>query len=453
MVTSLHRIGKALFLTLWFLEVAVILFRPVPEVTEIIRPLGAMGLVLLTLVTIPLVRHATLLVAGVAVILGAIIMVTGTAGLADLEAGLVQSLLFAGFLPTLHMLRATAQAQPRVRLSQKRFANLPAGARRDGITLGAHAFGSVLNTGSFPVMAAVMQTNADVDERRRFALASLRGMNLAPLWSPFFVAMALSSAYLPGVSLAAIMPVGLIIAGLALTLSVFWFGSGSQRSNALGRPGWMIGIQALEPIALGLFVLGATVVSLSVLTPLGSLETVILVVPPLCLLAIRFSRDAFTRIWQTTNERLNTSYDDLMIVVAAITLASLAGQIDVAAEVIRSLVSAAPMPIAILGLILACFLPAMVGIHPMIPTAMLLAALTTGPQPLADVVLMGIALTGWSVGTMCSVSSMSVVVCSGLFQVPPWRLMISQNLGFAVAVIGIATSVLSALQFLLGQFA
>ena len=450
MTAGYLRVAKALFLALWFLEVAVILLRPIPELAAIIRPVGAAGLLLLTMLTLPLVRRATLLVAGVAAVMGAAILWSGSAGLADLEAGLVQSLLFAGFLPTLHMLRATAQAQPRVRLSQRRFTNLPAGSRRDGITLGAHAFGSVLNTGSFPIMAAVMRNNANTEERRRFALAALRGMNLAPLWSPFFVAMALSSAYLPQVSLLEIMPVGLTIALLAIILSVFWFGSGLSRDN--GKPGWLVGLQALEPIALGLALLGIAVVSLAVVTPLSALETVILVVPPLCLIMCRFDRHAMAKVWHKTSERLGTSYDDLMIVVAAITLASLAGQIDVAADVIRSLVSVAPMPMAILGLILACFLPAMVGIHPMIPAAILLAALTSGPQPLADVVLMSIALTGWSVGTMCSVSSMSVVVCAGLFQVPPWRLMISRNLGFALAVIGIATFVLSALQFLLNQF-
>ena len=98
------------------------------------------------------------------------------------------------------------------------------------------------------------------------------------------------------------------------------------------------------------------------------------------------------------------------------------------------------------------YYPSMIGIHPMIPTAILLAALTGGPQPLHDVILMGVALTGWSVGTMCSVSSMSVVVCAGLFRVPAWRLMISPNLLFAAAVMGIATIVLSALQILLGHF-
>ncbi|MEO0392735.1 MAG: hypothetical protein AAF213_05755 [Pseudomonadota bacterium] len=448
--SPLYRIAKLLFLGLWFLEVLFVVLKPAPELVAMIRPVGAYGLLLLAVITIPIARRATLLVTGVAVMLGAVIMLYGVADRTDVEAGLAQALLFAGFLPTLHMLRATAQAQSRVRLSQRRFAHLPTGSRRDGITLGAHAFGSVLNTGSFPVMAAVMRADADDEERRQFALASLRGMNLAPLWSPFFVAMALSSAYLPGVSLLAIMPVGLVIASVCLVLSVLWFGSRGR--TATGELGWMIGIRALQPIALGLAVLGLTVVSLAAVTPLGSLETIIIAVPPLCLLLLGFKKPAIYKVWRITTARMDQSYDDLMIVVAAITIASLAGQVDVAADLIRQGVSTVPAPIAIGGLIMACFLPAMIGIHPMIPTAILLAALTTGPQPLADVVLMGVALTGWSAGTMCSVSSMSVVVCSGLFRVPAWRLMVSANMGFALAVISIATLVLSALQFLLTQF-
>tara|TARA_Y100000588_G_scaffold179018_1_gene192915 strand:- start:1177 stop:2082 length:906 start_codon:yes stop_codon:yes gene_type:complete len=300
-------------------------------------------------------------------------------------------------------------------------------------------------------MAAVLNDKADEAERRRFALSALRGMNLAPLWSPFFVAMALASAYLPSVSLIQIMPVGLITAMAALVVSIVFFGGSKQRG--IGKyPGWIAGVHALTPIAPGLAILGLTVVLIAVSTPLSSLETIILIVPPLCLALCRFERSAVKRIWQTATGRMATSYDDLLIVVAAITLATLAGHIEVTADVIRDVVSSIPAPLAILALILTSFLPSMIGIHPMIPTAILLAALTGGPQPLHDVVLMGVALTGWSVGTMCSVSSMSVVVCAGLFRVPPWRLMISPNLLFAAAVMGIATIVLSALQILLGHF-
>ncbi|HCI48224.1 MAG TPA: hypothetical protein DFI00_13100 [Rhodospirillaceae bacterium] len=443
--------AKTLFFALWFLEVCLIILRPAPALVELIRPIGAIGLLLLMLVSVPLVRRASLAVASIAVILGIIIMATGTAHWTDMETGLVRSMLFAAFLPTLHILRASAQSQPRVRLSQRKFARLPAGSRSDGITLGAHAFGAVLNTGSFPVMAAVLNDKADEAERRRFALSALRGMNLAPLWSPFFVAMALASAYLPSVSLIQIMPVGLITAMASLVVSILFFGGSKQRGTG-NQPGWVAGVHALAPIAPGLAILGLTVVLIAVSTPLSSLETIILIVPPLCLALCRFERSAVKRIWQTATGRMATSYDDLLIVVAAITLATLAGHIEVTADVIRDVVSSIPAPLAILALILTSFLPSMIGIHPMIPTAILLAALTGGPQPLHDVILMGVALTGWSVGTMCSVSSMSVVVCAGLFRVPAWRLMISPNLLFAAAVMGIATIVLSALQILLGHF-
>ena len=77
-------------------------------------------------------------------------------------------------------------------------------------------------------MAAVLNDKADEAERRRFALSALRGMNLAPLWSPFFVAMALASAYLPSVSLIQIMPVGLITAMASLVVSILFFGGSKQ---------------------------------------------------------------------------------------------------------------------------------------------------------------------------------------------------------------------------------
>ena len=90
--------AKTLFFALWFLEVCLIILRPPPALVELIRPIGAIGLLLLMLVSVPLVRRASLAVASIAVILGIIIMATGTAHWTDMETGLVRSMLFAAFL-------------------------------------------------------------------------------------------------------------------------------------------------------------------------------------------------------------------------------------------------------------------------------------------------------------------------------------------------------------------
>ncbi|MBV6633494.1 MAG: hypothetical protein KI792_10750 [Alphaproteobacteria bacterium] len=448
-----EQLAQRLFLALCLLEVLIILLRLSPSTGEFasaaLRPIGGAGLLILTALAMPMAGRSALLVGTLAAGFCLAILLTGGAGVESLIDGLARALLFAGFLPALYLLRATADRQSRVRLSRRRLAALPAGRRADGITLGSHGFGAVLNTGSFPIMSAVVPADADLQERRRFGLAALRGMNLAPLWSPFFVAMALASSYLPDTALIQIAPVGLVIAALSLTVSITLFG----RVKGF-HWGWLDGLKALVPVAGLLASLGAAVVATSTLTPLSTLEVIVLAVPPLCM-ALMMGRTGGARLVLTqTYKRMGSGFDDLIIVVAAMTLAAMAAELTFAGDIIRDHIGSQPVPLAILGLILLCALPSLLGLHPMIPTAVMLAAMTAeGPSiglaPLNDLVLMGAALTAWSAGTMCSVSSLSVAVCAGLFRVPAWRLMASPNLAFAGLVILIATAVLSAVQFLL----
>ncbi|MEM6902874.1 MAG: hypothetical protein AAF556_06525 [Pseudomonadota bacterium] len=448
-------LAQRLFLALCLLEVLIILLRLYPSTADTVagalRPIGGAGLLILTILTVPTASRAAQLVASLAAIFCIAILITGAAGLDSLIQGLARALLFAGFLPALYLLRATADRQPRVRLSRRRLAGLPSGRRADGITLGSHGFGAVLNTGSFPIMSAVIPRDADLEERRRFGLAALRGMNLAPLWSPFFVAMALASSYLPDTGLLEIAPVGLLIALLSLIVSICLFG----RVRGF-HWGWVDGLRALVPISGLLGGLGLAVVIASTVTPLATLEVIVLAVPPLCFALMAGRGNGIRGVLRQTYDRMGSGYDDLIIVVAAMTLAAMAAEVTFAGDLIRDQIASQPVPLAILGLIFLCFLPALMGLHPMIPTAVMLAAMTTldpasgYTAPLSDLVLMGVALTAWSIGTMCSVSSLSVVVCSGLFRVPAWRFMLSPNLAFAAFVILIATLVLSAVQFLLG---
>lgn len=450
-----RKLAQRLFLALCLLEVVIILLRLNPATAEVVastlRPIGGAGLLLLTLLALPMASRAAQLVATLAAGFCIAILMTGGAGFESLIDGLARALLFAGFLPALYLLRATADRQPRVRLSRKRLTSLPAGRRTDGITLGAHGFGAVLNTGSFPIMSAVVPADADMVERRRFGLAALRGMNLAPLWSPFFVAMALASSYLPDTDLIEIAPVGLIIAALSLAVSITLFG----RVKGF-HMGWLDGLKALVPVAGLLCSLGIAVVVASSFTPLSTLEVIVLAVPPLCLALMARRSGGVRAVTNQTYDRMGAGFDDLIIVTAAMTLAAMAAELTFAGDLIRDQIASQPLPLAILGLTLLCTLPALLGLHPMIPTAVMLAAMTSvepavmNQAPLSDLVLMGIALTAWSTGTMCSVSSLSLAVCAGLFRVPAWRLMFSPNLAFAAIVILIATGVLSAVQILLG---
>ena len=83
--------------------------------------------------------------------------------------------------------------------SRERLAALPRRWADVGVTLGSHVLGSILNTGAFAIMSSVVDERAGAGRRRRAAEASLRGMNTAVLWSPFFVGFAVAGTYLPSV--------------------------------------------------------------------------------------------------------------------------------------------------------------------------------------------------------------------------------------------------------------
>lgn len=454
-LAALRPWARWLFLLLWLAELLRIIgpsliALPTDGLVELL-PAVAAGL--LIVLAQPLVSRTSRIVTGFGAVLTALVLLAGHGDPQAILHGLSHAVLFAGFLPTLRLLRGTAQQLPVIRLSQRRLAGLPPGSRTSGITLGSHAFGAALNTGSFPIMAAVMKRDADEDERRRFALAALRGMNLAPLWSPFFLAMGLASSYLPSVNLLGYLPIGLSIAGFSLVLSILVFGRSPAvppLATASPRPGWITGLLALRPILGPLLILAMLIIALSEITRLGHLETIILAVPPICLLALWRKPGKFRRTLKDVVDSLGHNLDDMVIVAVALTLVSVVSELDVTTALLRDSIATMPAPLGIFSLIAGAFLLSLIGVHPMIPVALFLGALAGNDPVFNPHVLMGIALSCWTIGTMGSVSSMSLAVCAGLFRVPALRLMLSPNLAFLGGVLLIATTVLSAVQFLLG---
>ena len=74
-------------------------------------------------------------------------------------------LIFAGLLPTMTLVRATAETMPSVHKTQQALAALPPEASSGGLQMAGHVFGGIINTGAFAMLSAALPPNSD--ERRR----------------------------------------------------------------------------------------------------------------------------------------------------------------------------------------------------------------------------------------------------------------------------------------------
>ena len=87
-------------------------------------------------------------------------------------------------------------------------------------------------------------------------------------------------------------------------------------------------------------------------------------------------------------------------------------------------------------------------LSPLILTVVL-AALTSQPLTVAPLLLFQAMVAGWALGTMISMSAISVVTSASMFNIPPHHLAYGRNLPYALAVAGLVVAVLSGLDALL----
>ena len=132
-------------------------------------------------------------------------------------------IIFSAFLPSLWLLRSTAITMPSVAKTQKLLSELTSTKIISGLQVTSHILGGVLNIGTFPLLSSVMPKNAKIKIRQAAGEASIRGMNTAVLWSPFFVSFAVGQLYLPINSAWIGISFGLIIAILFNLISMKFF--------------------------------------------------------------------------------------------------------------------------------------------------------------------------------------------------------------------------------------
>ena len=426
---------RLLLLAIW-LGTVVSLFLPTDSWWA---PIVASGLGLYILSALPHARRETLIIVTLIGLLSAVLLFTG-ADSSQILNGLQRTLVFAALLPTLQLTRATARRLPVVQFSQQRMRALPLRGANISILLGSQLFGAVLNTGAFAMMAAVIPENAEAEQRRSAALASLRGMNIAVLWSPFFVGFAVANTYWPSVALWQIMPLGLALVVLGLILALLLF------ARPLNWDGLSKALYCLRPLLLPMIFAASLVIGIGLFTPLTTLGSILVIMPALCWSQLLRQPGATRAISRDPYINLSSFGDDLLIISAAMILGTLAETAPAIDSYITPILSVYSAPAAVIALIIGSMVAGgLVGLHPMISGTILAVGLTQIPLGISDLVLMQSLLIGWGLTSMTSLSSLSMITAGAMYQVPPLRLFFSINIIFASLFAAICVLILTTL--------
>ena len=355
-------------------------------------------------------------------------------------------LIFACLLPTLTLVRATALTMPSVMETQRQLGQLPAKTSASGLQLASHVLGGVMNIGAFALIAASLPQKAGPERRRVAAEAALRGMNGAVLWSPFFISFAVANIYLPsGISFGAIM-LGLITAVL------FFLVTSALAAPAGARFSVLDAMQPLRPIMPRLLIAVSAVILLSVATGFTALLAVVTTMPILCVIQMCRRPQTARQIAQTFWHLQKGSGDELVIISTSMVIASLAADTTSLSVMLDGLFGKAPgVWLMIWGLPVLVWLVSVLGVHPVISAAPLLAYFAPSITVFDAIFVMQAHMIGWAAGTMTSFSSLSVVLVGELFRLPTAALSAGRNLWASGGLAFVGGGLWAAVWFLAGQ--
>lgn len=363
-----------------------------------------------------------------------------------LWSGFERAVLLAALLPTLSLLRIALQKDLRIDAYRRKVEATTSTARPVWILSGSYVTASLLSVGSISIFAALLPPGAPEESRLRDARAGVCGSSLAILWSPFFIALALVTEYLPEVSLAALIAtgLGLSVVGMAIAFRI---------SGAAGHGGHTVlnALGALRGFALPIAAVTVTLIAVRTLTGFSTIETMLVVLPVLCAILLATPpRLRFGAVLSDAWSRLCRIQDEAAIVGAA----TIFGTVLTAVPWINDVASPAalgalPAPVLVFGCMGFMIGAGFLGLLPMVTGTVALVVLTGMPNALSDIATGLSVLAGWSFASMASVSSMMVLIAAGQYDLSPERLVLGRNLrfllvfmplcGFAIALVNAIT--------------
>ena len=221
---------------------------------------------------------------------------------------------------------------------------------------------------------------------------------------------------------------GAIILGI-VTAVLFFLVTSACAAPAGARFAVLDALQPLRPILPRLIIAIGAVILLSAVTGLTALFAVVATMPILCLVQMCRRPKTTRKIVSTFWSLQKNSGDELVIISASMLIASLAAETSSLSLLMDGLFGQTPdVWLMIWGLPVLVWLVSMIGVHPVISAAPLLAYFAPSLSVFDAVFVMQAHMIGWAAGTMTSFSSLSVVLVAELFKVPTGTLSAGRNI-------------------------
>jgi len=355
---------------------------------------------------------------------------------AGVMRGFQDAAVFMAFFGSIVLLRTLADRRPEISRARDLFTSLRTEQINGAFLVGAHVIGSILVIGVMAILAPVLKHDADALTRRRAAEVSQRGMCLAPLWSPFWIASAFATQQLPGVPAWEIMSLGLAMAAIGMVLAHIMY------ARDVGLSDLWRALLGFAPIVPTVALCAALITGLSAVAGLSTLKALIATIPFLAVLTLIAASMATLRAVTTETWRGSSRISDEIIVVTAALVLGRVSQVAIGEIGIGETVAALTIPTwgVIASVIFIVTLASLVGIHQLVSMIVVLVIVVPLDTGVNDTILMEAALIGWAFASMIGLTAVSTATASAMFGVPRIQLIFGPNLAFA-AVFG-ALSVL-----------
>ena len=332
-------------------------------------------------------------------------------------------IIFSAFLPSLWLLRSTAITMPSVEKTQKLLSNLTSTKILSGLQVTSHILGGVLNIGTFPLLSSVIPKNAKVKLRQAAGEASIRGMNTAVLWSPFFVSFAVGQLYLPINSAWIGISFGLIVA-ILFNLITMKFLIGNLTFKFL-----LESLACVKPILSRLLVLGVSVLAVGQIFNKTALSAIIIVIPILVLIQMIRRPETAKAITINLSNLIKNSGDEMLLISISMFIGSLlSGSIEIQNFIVTHIGDNFPFWLMIIFLPFVVWTFSLIGVHPIITSAPILSLFGPLLSPWEAAFLMQAHLIGWCAGTASSFTSLSVLTTAENFRIPILKLVLGPNI-------------------------
>jgi hypothetical protein len=439
LAAPIHVVAGWLFIAIWLTTLVHLLAgRNTPGLT------GAVLLGILMAMALPRAsRHIQILFTLIALATTAVILKSGNPE--TIVSSLASAAVIAAFLPTLIVIRVAVESSPTIPRIRERVSDMDRSERMAWMTSGAHMLGSILTLGYVSVQRPMLPRELEPDEALRLAECGTRGLGLAVVWSPFFVATAVASQLVPGVPAWQMIAIGLGLAIIGGWVAHVMF------NRQLGATGLMQALRRLWPTVPPTLILVGSVAICSSMTGWSGLQSVVLMVPLLCIgfllwQAPRRIGEALRRIVEGSG-RMG---DELLIMTGSMVFAGSIAGAQLPDEFRQILMGLVEWPGALIFAEVATIVVlGAIGVHPMITASMLIPATMLLEAPIAAPILAHIVVLAWSLNSTTSAWTLPVVVTSTVFGIPLRALVLGRNIAFIIVFGPLACAALALLNRLL----